>query len=232
MCAAVRQLSCWNTPTMWSGFARSTATRGSTSAFSYSVPDCWTPSQPAGNGLGFAGVCASTRARARAVCYAGAGANMSAGGGSGGERLHAPRVVDCKEPGAIRLAADDVRRLPGEVDRVPIWIRSTFQRPRRIDDGDVGGGDAICPLDVESSIHPPHRADRLAAPRRSASERCSWLREENCAILIEVDQRVDISSVKSIHQKPVGLFRRIAGRGTSVLEENVAAILTGERCAR
>src|SRR5215213_2830351 len=47
------QRSCWKAPTMWSGSAGSTATRGSTSAFSYNVPDCGTPSQPAGNGLGF-----------------------------------------------------------------------------------------------------------------------------------------------------------------------------------
>src|SRR5919202_3946646 len=37
---------------MWAGSAGSTATRGSTSAFSYRVPDCGTPSQPGGNGLG------------------------------------------------------------------------------------------------------------------------------------------------------------------------------------
>src|SRR5262249_22996846 len=44
--------SCWKTPTRWSGFVGSTATRGSTSAFSNSVPDCGTTSQPGGNGLG------------------------------------------------------------------------------------------------------------------------------------------------------------------------------------
>src|SRR5215216_5381131 len=37
---------------MWFGLVGSTATLGSTSEFSNSVPDCATPSQPGANGLG------------------------------------------------------------------------------------------------------------------------------------------------------------------------------------